>query len=149
MTATSAVVPAAALSARQPGPDAGTVSPFPSAAVGTAVRPLMTADPPAMSTSGLPSLVVQRITRQSFGRFRLCYETGSVAHPELHGDVVVTFRIDATGNVVSATGAGSTLGDPAVVQCVVRAFGNLSFPSPKGGPVDVTYTLHFVPAPAP
>jgi hypothetical protein len=35
--------------------------------------------------------------------------------------------------------------DQAVVGCVVRGFGNLSFPQPEGGIVTVVYPLIFNP----
>jgi hypothetical protein len=39
--------------------------------------------------------------------------------------------------------AGSELPDSHVTQCVVRAFGDLSFPSPEGGVVTVVYPILF------
>jgi hypothetical protein len=40
---------------------------------------------------------------------------------------------------------GSDLPDQSVVQCVVRGFGNLSFPQPEGGMVTVVYPIIFNP----
>ena len=40
---------------------------------------------------------------------------------------------------------GSDLPDQSVVQCVVRGFGNLSFPQPEGGMVTVVYPIMFNP----
>jgi TonB family protein len=98
----------------------------------------------AIAVNGrLPPEVVQRIVRQNFGRFRLCYEQGLKQAPTLEGKVVVKFKIDATGSVASASNGGSTLPDSAVVSCVVRAFGNLSFPQPEAGIVVVTYPITF------
>src|SRR5687767_8833631 len=42
----------------------------------------------------LPPEVIQRIVRQNFGRFRLCYETELKKQPELTGKVEVTFTIE-------------------------------------------------------
>jgi len=57
----------------------------------------------------LPPEVIQRIVRQNFGRFRLCYENGARTAPSLKGRVSVRFVIDRTGAVVGAADAGSDL----------------------------------------
>lgn len=93
----------------------------------------------------LPPEVIQRIVRQNFGRFRLCYENGLRTAPTLAGTISVKFVIDRTGAVTSTADSGSDLPDKAVVQCVVSAFGNLSFPQPEGGIVTVVYPIEFHP----
>jgi len=82
-------------------------------------------------TGGFPTEVIERITRQSFGRFRLCYENGLRTNPKLLGRVVVHFVIDKTGAVESSRSEGSSFADANVVQCIVRGFNNLSFPDPR------------------
>jgi hypothetical protein len=99
------------------------------------------------SSAGLPIEVVKRIVRQNFGRFRLCYENGLRTDPTLAGAVHVRFVIESDGSVGPVSDAGSTLSDAAVVACVQRGFGNLSFPVPSGAPLTVTYSLSFSPAP--
>ncbi|WP_438025601.1 AgmX/PglI C-terminal domain-containing protein [Sorangium sp. So ce233] len=100
----------------------------------------------ATQVSGrFPPEVVQRIVRQSFGRFRLCYEEGLRRDPRLQGRVTVHFTIDPSGAVVNARDGGFDLPDAAVVSCVIRAFPALSFPAPEGGSVDVVYPLQFAP----
>ena len=93
----------------------------------------------------LPAEVIQRIVRQNFGRFRLCYENGMRANPNLQGRVSVKFIIDRSGAVSMTADGGSDLPDQGVVQCVVRGFGNLSFPQPEGGMVTVVYPIMFNP----
>ncbi len=93
----------------------------------------------------LPPEVIQRIVRQNFGRFRLCYENGMRNNPNLQGRVSVKFLIDRTGAVAFTGDGGSDLPDQSVVQCVVRGFGNLSFPQPEGGQVTVVYPIMFNP----
>ncbi|WP_437733471.1 AgmX/PglI C-terminal domain-containing protein [Sorangium sp. So ce1335] len=100
----------------------------------------------ATQVSGrLPPEVIQRIVRQGYGRFRLCYEQGLHRDAALQGRVAVRFTIDASGAVASARDGGSDLPDGAVVSCVIRAFHGLSFPAPEGGSVDVLYPLQFAP----
>ncbi len=93
----------------------------------------------------LPPEVIQRIVRQNFGRFRLCYENGLRSNPKLEGKVSVRFVIGRDGSVSNVGNGGSDLPDGGVVSCVVRAFYGLSFPQPEGGIVTVTYPILFKP----
>jgi hypothetical protein len=104
-----------------------------------------------MTVAGpLPEEVIERIVRQNFGRWRLCYENGLRTNPELAGQIVVRFAIDKTGAVEGAKSPSATLDDPNVVACAVRSFGNLSFPEQeKKGTVHVMYTLLFEPGDSP
>ncbi len=98
------------------------------------------------SLSGkLPPEVIQRIVRQNFGRFRVCYEGGLRSNPALQGRVSVRFIIGRDGAVSNVSNAGSDLPDPNVVQCVSSAFYGLSFPEPEGGIVSVVYPILFQP----
>ena len=100
-----------------------------------------------MVNGRLPAEAVQRVIRQNFGRFRLCYEDGLRTNPSLRGRVSVKFVIDRSGGVSVASDGGSDLPDKNVVQCVVRGFQNLSFPEPTGGIVTVEYPLVLSPDP--
>ncbi|AUX41931.1 phosphopeptide-binding protein [Sorangium cellulosum] len=100
----------------------------------------------ATSVSGrLPPEVIQRIVRQNFGRFRLCYENGLRNNPNLQGRVAVRFVIGRDGAVSNVGNGGSDLPDNGVVSCVVRAFYGLSFPQPEGGIVTVVYPIMLSP----
>ena len=114
---------------------------------GGARTPIPTIRQGAVSVNGrLPPEVIQRIARQNFGRFRLCYQNGLRSNPSLQGRVAVKYIIDRDGSVKGApTDGGSDLPDQNVVQCVIRAFQNLSYPQPEGGIVSVTYPLIFSP----
>ncbi|WP_437647491.1 AgmX/PglI C-terminal domain-containing protein [Sorangium sp. So ce362] len=104
----------------------------------------------AVQVSGrLPPEVIQRIVRQNFGRFRLCYERGLQRNAGLQGRVAVRFTIDQRGAVAKARDDGSDLPDGAVVSCVLRSFHALSFPPPEAGSVDVAYPILFAPPDAP
>jgi hypothetical protein len=93
----------------------------------------------------LPPEVIQRIVRQNYGRFRLCYENGLRNNPNLQGRVSVRFVIGRDGAVSNVSNGGSDMPDAAVVQCVVRAYYGLSFPQPEGGIVTVVYPIMFSP----
>lgn len=96
----------------------------------------------------LPPEVIQRIVRQNFGRFRMCYEKGLEKNPKLEGKVSVRFVIGRDGSV-SSSKPTSDLSDKAVVDCVTRAMHGLSFPQPEGGIVTVDYPILFSPGDTP
>lgn len=108
--------------------------------------------------SALPKEVIQRIVRQNFGRFRLCYEKALQTNATLEGTVKVKFVIGKDGSVQSASAAGD-LGDKdkEMTKCVERGIVGLSFPQPENTPATVVYTIGFfgpnsdagVPPPAP
>lgn len=95
----------------------------------------------------IPAEVIQRIVRQNFGRFKLCYENGLRGNPNLAGRVAVRFVIGRDGGVMSAANGGSDIPDAGVVSCVVGGFRGLQFPqTEEGGAVTVTYPIFFTPA---
>jgi hypothetical protein len=95
-----------------------------------------------VTTNGhLPPEVIQRIVRQNFGRFRMCYENGLKSNPTLNGRVVTKFVIGRDGAVSQAMDGGSDLPNQEVTSCVVRSFQNLSFPMPEGGVATVIYPI--------
>jgi hypothetical protein len=99
--------------------------------------------------TGLPPEVVQRIVRQNYGRFRLCYENGLRSNPTLGGSVKTSFTIKSDGSVADAKDAGGDLADKAVHACIVRGFGNLTFPEPEPKKsIKVTYEVNLTPPPA-
>ena len=100
---------------------------------------------PTESNGRLPAEVIQRIVRQNFGRFRLCYEAGLRGNPGLSGRVATKFVIGRDGAVMQSSDAGSDLPDQKVVACVVRSFQSLSFPQPDGGIATVTYPIILTP----
>ncbi len=100
----------------------------------------------ATQVSGrLPPEVIQRIVRQNYGRFRMCYENGLRSNPNLEGRVTVRFVIGRDGSVSNVGNGGSDLPDPGVISCVVSAYYGLSFPQPEGGIVTVVYPIMFSP----
>ena len=109
----------------------------------TSVPPLRFANP--IVSGRLPPEVIQRVVRQNYGRFRMCYERGLARNPNLEGRVSVRFAIDRDGRVAAVSNGGSDLPDSAVVGCVVNAYYGLSFPQPEGGTVTVSYPIMFAP----
>jgi hypothetical protein len=100
----------------------------------------------ATSVSGrLPPEVIQRIVRQNFGRFRLCYENGLRNNPNLQGRVGVRFVIGRDGATSNVSNGGSDMPDSGVVSCIVRTISGLTFPQPEGGIVTVVFPIMFSP----
>jgi outer membrane biosynthesis protein TonB len=93
----------------------------------------------------LPPQVIQRVVRQNFGRFRMCYQQGLARNPNLEGRIPVRFVIGRDG-AVSNVSAGGDMPDGNVRACVQSAFYGLSFPQPEDGIVTVTYPLMFSPS---
>ena len=95
----------------------------------------------------LPPEVIQRIVRQNFGRFRLCYENGLRTNPNLQGRV--------RGQVRHRPLAAAVVDGPGrrVATCPIRASCRASsaasatcrFPQPEGGIVTVVYPIMFNP----
>jgi tetratricopeptide (TPR) repeat protein len=95
-------------------------------------------------TGPLPTEVVQRVVRQNFGRFRLCYENGLRTNANLQGRVSTRFTIATDGSVKDVRDSGSDLPDQAVAACVRRGFENLSFPA-SASTVAVVFPIRFSP----
>lgn len=89
----------------------------------------------------LPPEVIQRIVRQSFGRFRGCYEKELDRNPTLEARVTTKFVIARDGSVAMAVSDGP---EP-LASCVRAGFAALSFPEPAGGTVMVEYPLMLTP----
>ena len=100
---------------------------------------------PTTVNGKLPPEVIQRIVRQNFGRFRLCYENGLRTNPKLGGRITAKFTITSSGAVGKTADAGSDLPDKSVIACVVKGYANMSFPQPTSGEVIVTYGILFSP----
>lgn len=94
-------------------------------------------------TGRLPAEAVQRIVRQSFGRFRHCYDNVMPkSHTGTEQRVSLAFVIGRDGSVSSSSASG---GEPTLAQCMAKTVYALSFPAPEGGVVNVTYPIVFVP----
>jgi alpha-tubulin suppressor-like RCC1 family protein len=87
--------------------------------------------------------VVQRVVRQNFGRFRLCYEQGLERHPGLRGHATARVEVSATGVVSRASVEQSDMNYPEFETCLGRAFGAIRFPRPDGGAVTFVSSISF------
>ena len=93
----------------------------------------------------LEPAVIQRVVRESYEFFKLCYQGGLARDPNLQGAVSTRFLIARNGSVRESSLASSTLPDAEVVQCIVKSFTMLHFPKPNGGTVTVVYPIMLSP----
>ncbi len=76
---------------------------------------------------------------------RRCYNSALASDSNLRGHVTIAVRISPTGSVCSANVAANDMGSSAVASCAANIFRQSSFPAPRGGCVDATVPLSFVP----
>jgi TonB family protein len=95
------------------------------------------------TTGGLDASIIRKIMQNSRASFTACYEKQLAIDADLHGNVIVTFVINASGRVESVK--TTTTINQAVAACVATRTRRLVFPRPSGGSVSVTYPLTFRP----
>ena len=89
---------------------------------------------------------IRRVVRTELPAIRKCYEDGLLRRPELAGKVTVSFQIEATGSVSSASASG--LGDTQVESCVSAVIEGVRFPADEGrGIFVVNYPFTLRPKP--
>lgn len=77
---------------------------------------------------------------------RRCYNSALASDSTLKGHVTLAVKVGPGGNLCSVNVAGNDMGTPAVANCaanIFRAAG--SYPAPRGGCVEATVPLSFVP----
>lgn len=78
-------------------------------------------------------------------RWVACYNRALAGDPGLAGKVVLRFDIEADGRVCRVSDAGSTLGDPWLVECMARSSYGVQFP-PSDAPFSVVYPVQLRPS---
>ena len=87
---------------------------------------------------------VNRVIERELGTLAACYKEQAAVRPELAGAVVVEFAISATGSVLKAETARSTLNDVDTERCLLGHFLTMRFPEAKGESY-ASYPLVFAP----
>jgi hypothetical protein len=88
---------------------------------------------------------IARVVRRRHNSIKACYEQRLQVKPNLRGKLTARWTIALNGRVASANLAGSTLGDGAVVACVLRVIRRMSFAKPEGGVCIVQWPFVFNP----
>ncbi len=84
--------------------------------------------------------LIAQVVRKNLGQIRFCYEQGLQLDPKLRGRVVVSWGINSSGGVQSASVKSSSINQKNVEECVVSRLKTWKFPKPNGsGVVKVSY----------
>jgi TonB family protein len=102
-------------------------------------------EPPAGPRPGTIDVAATRAAaRTQIGPVQQCYERARMDDPSLAGTVQVRITIGSDGTVVKVEIASSTLGAPAVENCIRQAVTRWRLPKPSGGvSASLTYPLVF------
>jgi hypothetical protein len=114
------------------------------AGCGTGPRPVkIDIAPPSGEFGGLTAEEIDRVVRAASGLFKACYQKELNHTPGIGGKVVVHFKIGGDGQPSGIqVGAGTTLHNEAIEECVKARVARLRFPA-KGGIANVNYPFVF------
>ncbi len=94
----------------------------------------------------LDKSLIDAVIKRNMNQIRYCYQRELTNNPNLSGKITVKFVIAKDGTVSSASTKASTMGSPAVENCINGRFLDFQFPEPKGGGiVIVSYPFIFSP----
>jgi hypothetical protein len=100
----------------------------------------------ATKCSGTPSSDLESALAFRAKQAHACYDQALANDSSLRGRVSINVRIASNGQVCSAAVGANELGSSNVAQCVANKFRQTGyFPSPKGGCIDATVPITFVP----
>jgi TonB family protein len=86
---------------------------------------------------------VAKVINSHLAEVQRCYEAALLKTPGLAGKVVLEWNISTAGKVTSSKSKSSTLKDPSVESCILRALNNWQFPPARGNSVIITYPFIF------
>jgi hypothetical protein len=96
---------------------------------------------PVISNPTYDKSIVRRYIRRHLNEIGYCYEKQLLAHPNIGGEVKMTFFIAPNGAVQSSSGSGF---DSEVTSCLAGVIKTIEFPAPgDGGGVQVNYPFMF------
>jgi hypothetical protein len=94
----------------------------------------------ATGSGDLDQATIRRYMNRNIEKIKYCYEHELLAHPAIEGSILVQFFISPTGSVTGSRGSGFNV---TVANCVGDVVGNIAFPKPNGGGVQVNYPFTF------
>ena len=86
---------------------------------------------------------IRRVLQGAGAAATTCYGAALSRMPDLHGEVIVRFAIDADGQAKDVTTSLTTIGDLEMVQCVEQVVSQLAFPVPSKASLTVRYPFVF------
>jgi hypothetical protein len=84
---------------------------------------------------------ISGVVRNHIDEITRCYDAAQKKDAKLVGILQVKSSFGRDGVPMEVVSEGSTLPDKDVVDCVVRAFRALRFPTSRGGPVTFVYPI--------
>ena len=81
--------------------------------------------------------IIRRVIRRHLNEMKFCQERELVRGGRATGRIVLQFTIGGEGAVLASTIQSSTVGNPAIEQCIAQAVRRWEFPKPRGGGVVV------------
>ncbi|MBM4291277.1 MAG: AgmX/PglI C-terminal domain-containing protein [Deltaproteobacteria bacterium] len=96
-----------------------------------------------LTGGALDKEAVHRAIQAKQAKISACYERQLLSKPNLSGMLKLAWEIGADGKVGAVREESSSLGDPALSQCVMGVIKTISFPKPTGGAVTIKYPFMF------
>jgi TonB family protein len=84
-------------------------------------------------TGSLDKELIRRIIRRHINEIKFCQEREVVRGRPGRGRVLLRFTIGPEGSVLQSIVQSSTVGNPAIEQCMAQAVRRWEFPKPRGG----------------
>jgi TonB family protein len=129
--------PAPAPKAPAPAPQIVPAAATPPPAQPQVAQPVAPAPPPEPVIPMLSNATISAIASDNARQLAKCEGTY-----ELHGDVSVTFQIDANGKVVKSQ-LSSSIKHPQVAGCILKAVQSWKFPKPPSGSAKGVYSINY------
>ncbi len=95
--------------------------------------------------SGTSSPELEQALQIRGAQARRCYNQALAQDSSLKGHVTIAVRIGPSGNLCSAAVATNDMGSAGVANCAANIFRSSQYPSPRGGCLNATVPLSFVP----
>jgi hypothetical protein len=93
------------------------------------------------ATPDLEAALAQRAQQSK----RKCYYPALAADTTLKGRATISVKIGANGSTCSAGVSSNELANPGVAECTASYYRSGGFPAPKGGCVQVSVPINYVP----
>lgn len=91
----------------------------------------------------LDSSVIEQTLAKYMQKFQYCYEKALLSAPSLRGNLTMKWSISTSGRASSVKVTKSELNNSNLHRCVSGIISSISFPTPKGGSVIVSYPFNF------
>lgn len=87
--------------------------------------------------------LIEKALAKFLNRFQYCYEKALLTDASLGGNLVVQWTITTAGRATESKVVKSQLNNADLHKCVLKVLGEVPFPQPKGGAVQVKKTFAF------